>query len=728
MSVARPLQVLRSSALRPLCSRSSIVARSLTPSRSAQTDRYIAIRDFFTRQASLYFSTTTTKPTLHLPARTGSSRSKPSFKAIAHHDETVRWSSTDSSRAPCPNCEGSRASSSSSPSSPPSSPPSSSNTPFIPPAPSPTPGHAQDYAPFIRRLINNSTAIASNSPHRPSKEELLDAASGWWQRLRIRIKWFTIRGWRRFNTDDLSAFASFFVVGNTLWILIGTTTFVSAIFATLNSLSLQEYVARWISDYMTYNTGVTVIFESAIVPKWGASTIVFKNVYVSRRPAEPEQEHSKPTKTATAKPPSPIPFLSSAISPDTYLAPPLASETDNYTMYDVNIDEVEVSLSFMRWLDGKGLVKDAKVKGVRGVIDRRSVWWDTTKPLEPADFRHQTYPGDFEFESFLVEDALVTIYQPGGQRPFNFSIFNAVVGPLRKRWLFYDMMSAEGITGQFDNCLFSLHMPQKLGKTREEGDLVKRMARFRIDGMPIEHAQYATGHTGPMSWITSGKVDAVLDIKFPYHPDDQVDFKALFEEIGRNVVTITHGVHPDDPRLAMDSVISAASAADAGSRGVIPGQARLARPPLRAPSNPDAELSEEEREERRQVVVDIDLRFRDLKAAVPIYTTDLSVTNNALIRPIVAFINANRTLVPIHCQVAADLHDFDGSWTLFETGLMTSVSDQIYAALAHHVSSEAANSKRIRQVGFWGIQRGAEVLVDTLRNVVDPLHSQLATA
>lgn len=33
----------------------------------------------------------------------------------------------------------------------------------------------------------------------------------------------------------------------------------SAVFATLNSLSLQEYVARWISDYMTSETGVTVM-------------------------------------------------------------------------------------------------------------------------------------------------------------------------------------------------------------------------------------------------------------------------------------------------------------------------------------------------------------------------------------------------------------------------------------------------------------------------------------
>ena len=162
-------------------------------------------------------------------------------------------------------------------------------------------------------------------------------------------------------------------------------------------------------------------------------------------------------------------------------------------MFDVNIDEVEVTLSFMRWLDGKGLVKDAKVKGVRGVVgasfaflldvaessrpeDRRSVWWDVSKPLSPADWRHSTLPGDFELESMSIEDALMTIYQPGGQRPYNVSVFSALIGPLRKRWLFYDLMSAEGITGQFDNCLFSLHMPQKLGKTKTgEGDVVKRM-------------------------------------------------------------------------------------------------------------------------------------------------------------------------------------------------------------------------------------------------------------
>jgi distribution and morphology protein 31 len=117
-------------------------------------------------------------------------------------------------------------------------------------------------------------------------------------------------------------------------------------------------------------------FESAIVPKWGSSTICFRNVYVSRRPNDPSEPadskrqkgtRGKKSSTAGDNTPAPIPFLSSALTPDTYFAPP-AADSDNYTMFDVNLEEVEVTLSFMRWLDGKGLVKDAKVKGVRGVV------------------------------------------------------------------------------------------------------------------------------------------------------------------------------------------------------------------------------------------------------------------------------------------------------------------------------------------------------------------------
>ena len=169
MSVARPLRAL--SAMRGSSSRIAM--------RTPTADRYLSIHAFFTRQAHA-LSTQNHDPRLaNYPRRFNSTTPAPSN--------------------PCANCPNPNHTSAALPSA------ATAST---------TRGHAQDYTPFVRRLIHRTQSIAHNSPHRPTKEELLAAASGGWERFRIRLKWFFIRGWRRFNTDDLSAFASWFVLGN----------------------------------------------------------------------------------------------------------------------------------------------------------------------------------------------------------------------------------------------------------------------------------------------------------------------------------------------------------------------------------------------------------------------------------------------------------------------------------------------------------------------------------
>lgn len=76
-------------------------------------------------------------------------------------------------------------------------------------------------------------------PHRPSKEELLAAATGFWSRLTVRFKWFSIRSVRPWNVDDWSAFVSWFVLGNIVWILVGTTTFFSLVILSINTVVAQ---------------------------------------------------------------------------------------------------------------------------------------------------------------------------------------------------------------------------------------------------------------------------------------------------------------------------------------------------------------------------------------------------------------------------------------------------------------------------------------------------------
>ena len=108
--------------------------------------------------------------------------------------------------------------------------------------------------------------------------------------------------------------------------------------------------------------------------------------------------------------------------------------------------------------------------------------------------------------------------------------------------------------------------------------------------MNIDHLQYMSTQEGPISWITSGKVDAVMDIKFPRDYNKDSSFNALIGEIA-------------------DAITTAASSAVAER---IPGQRELAKPPLSAPSDQTAVPTDSA--EHPKVVIDIDLRFRDLKA------------------------------------------------------------------------------------------------------------------
>lgn len=76
-------------------------------------------------------------------------------------------------------------------------------------------------------------------PHRPTKDELLAAANGFWERLKVRFKWFSIRSTRPFNADEWGAFLSWILFGHFVWILVGTTTFFSLLILMVNTVFAQ---------------------------------------------------------------------------------------------------------------------------------------------------------------------------------------------------------------------------------------------------------------------------------------------------------------------------------------------------------------------------------------------------------------------------------------------------------------------------------------------------------
>jgi len=416
-------------------------------------------------------------------------------------------------------------------------------------------------------------------------------------------------------------------------------------------------LAGWIGNYLTQSSGVKVVFESAVVPKWKDGVISFKNVFVSRRPGQGQSKVSKGSSTSAAA------AAAAAALAEKAEAGKQEEEDTNYTQFDLSIDEVNVTLSFTKWFNGRGLLRDVEVKGIRGVVDRISVH-APKEYVDPRSYKHTHNPGDFELDSFKMEDLLVTVYQPNNFRPFNVSIFACDLPQLRKQWLFYDFLSANNISGSFDNSLFTIHPRQTHNYTgaqlmegvEVDGDPTqwKKHSRLRIDGLSIEHLN--RGVEGPFGWIHEGNVDIVADVMFPQDDEGSIA-KVMSDVYDRVEATVMsnrymHANHDHHANHHHDE--------DAKEL---------------TPVEPVPMLPHEE--DHRFVIMDLRVQLNNVHAMIPLFTRDISYVNNALIRPIVAYINSRKAFIPVNCRVVKRASEFDGSWTIFDSGLMEDVSREV---------------------------------------------------
>ena len=278
--------------------------------------------------------------------------------------------------------------------------------------------------------------------------------------------------------------------------------------------------------------------------------------------------------------------------------------------------------------------------------------------VDPRTYKHEHNPGDFEIDSFKLEDVLVTVHQPHGFRPFSVSIFSCDLPRLRRQWLFYDFLSANNISGSFDESLFTIHPRQLHNHTGPyfrdvgEANVWKKQSRLRIDGLNIEHLN--RGVEGPFSWIHEGNVDIVADILFPADSDESIA-KVMSDLYDRMEATVT-----SSQRQKQESVQTIID-----NNGDVDTQ--VSADSVKPATGDD----------KRFLVMDLRVHLNDVRAAVPIFTRDLSYVNNALIRPIVAYINSRKAFIPIHCRVVKRASEFDGSWTIFDSGLMDDLSAEV---------------------------------------------------
>ncbi|KAI7902174.1 mitochondrial distribution and morphology proteins-domain-containing protein [Cokeromyces recurvatus] len=560
----------------------------------------------------------------------------------------------------------------------------------------------------------------------PNKYELLNQARGFVQRLKVRIKYPLMKQMRPFTLNDISALFSWIFLGHTVWLVVGTTSFLSFGLWAANSLQFQEWVVNKMGHFLTLTSEATIVFESA-TPNWKDGKVRLNHLHVVCMPRSIQKEFRLGTQE---KEPAIVQgdVLAHIELDEDEKSLKAQKRLKRMPWYDLTIDSIEVELSLMHLMEGKGIVKNAIVKGVRGIIDNRRSGWNKSTNWDPEAVRKSHIPGDFEIDQLILEDLSVIVYMPKGFRPFPASIIQAQLSRLRRQWLFYDFLCADSIIGSIDSSLFSVHTPQLEKSVLEHSDLeskgnypslatyypfrklnplgvfvggeneqfgmmtddgmkrqgYKRKSRLRIENISMDHA-HRFGD-GPPQWITSGTVDFCADI---YIPDEAQKEKppsvpqAILEVIKQSLpLSITIGIG-SEKRITLGEKIN---------------QKQMI-------------------EEPKKVIMDVDIRYKNVKATVPLKIPTLSYLNSAMVRPLIAYLNKNQTIVPIKGRIIMDLSTFNGAWTIHDSTLAIRLNECITKGLVDLVTDQQERNRRLKQIGYWSFR-------EIVRNVVT-LHETL---
>lgn len=359
-------------------------------------------------------------------------------------------------------------------------------------------------------------------------------------------------------------------------------------------------------------------------------------------------------------------------------------------------------------------------------------------------------PGDFELESLQLEDMLVTVLQPDGFRPYTVSVFSAQFPCFRKQWICYDMLCADSMVGMFDGCLFSCYTAQRENTDTQTDTKWKRTTRFKIDDVKIDHLN--AGVEGPFGWIYAGTVDVTCDVKIPNEPeedvlrklvndivdkiDEVVDFAPLPLVFGTGAIGGKEiVVYPNRAAAALHQRMMEKEEEEQKMLALQRQQHGHAHPPqtpqdehhrqhhlnkqhqkveqqyrqyqLQQQQN-QQHLTEQQRQQHQQhmsrlnpatitgktkskkpaLVMDFEFRFNDTKASIPLQTESMSYLSNAMVRPLVAFMNSNRTVTPIRCRVEMDLVSSSLLHYMRQRNFATCVA----YANSFHFRSESTNS------------------------------------
>lgn len=192
---------------------------------------------------------------------------------------------------------------------------------------------------YTRNFVSPLTPEQGQQALRSARQALINNVEGFFPRQRLRLRLFLMGQVRPMKMDDALALLSWFFLGHSIFILVGTTTFVSVMIVVTNSFNIQgsfqiiiDYFADYISELLTFWTGYNITFESASVP-WRLGTIRLENVKIVC--------NEETWKTLQKK---------IAYRDGVEYNP--GEVNTNFAYWDTTVESIDVTLSLWRWLDG----------------------------------------------------------------------------------------------------------------------------------------------------------------------------------------------------------------------------------------------------------------------------------------------------------------------------------------------------------------------------------------
>lgn len=475
-----------------------------------------------------------------------------------------------------------------------------------------------------------------------TKAALLSQASNSFSRLLIHVKWPLIRNSSNTTTLDLvSAFISWMVMGNLLWIILGTTTFgLMAMYSIhyfdhlWDSISLfqdneqdgddmddqkkdSSILGYITSSILAYGLGVRIQFQKgSILPELKDGKLRFKNFKIFSAENNNRSESEDDT-------------------------------VGSITKFTANVEAIEVTLSFNKWYEGNGLIYDLEIFGMNGKVYKNQVVENKVPVVKPKKshldealtyslnrhndnihFQYDLQDHDIEeldsvrnaqiskntfmdsmyqLEHVKIHDSYFEVYNNDStETPLRISLFSCDLPRLRGDKLLIDFFNANNASGALNDSMFTIHKRKEIDHyslTKDEGN---KIVRFKLDGIDMGSISRANPHL-KLNWIVNGKAEIMADIKLPDLSDSEFQLSQEYKRVS-NVVSDMFNELVNVTKPTDDKEVDI----EGNSATLLKGAIAAIYHTFTKPQHDD---NEEVRSE--YVLVNVKVKFYDLKASLP---------------------------------------------------------------------------------------------------------------